>query len=144
MESKEYCGISVKELSKNDAVTQKIIGLLSLLSKPDAFRVFILAGDGIRSQVDTPPKIGLTKKQYYSRLEQLVRAGLLTKNEGVYRQTTFGTIICCNYLLKLGIEIMNSRYMEMIDVIQYSSKINKEEIGMISSKIRGSMFENVK
>ncbi len=144
MESKEYCGISAKEFSKNDTVTQKIIGLLSLLSKPDAFRVFILAGGGIRSQVDTPSKIGLTKKQYYSRLEQLVGAGLLTKNDGVYRQTTFGTIICCNYLLKLGIEIMNSKYMEMVDVIQHSSKISKEEIGMISSKIREDMFENVK
>lgn len=87
----------MKFSSNGDSVTEKIIGLLSLLSKPDAFRIFMLAGNGIRSQVDTPSGIGLTKKQYYSRLSQLVRAGLLIKDGNAYKQTRFGTIICNNY-----------------------------------------------
>ena len=134
MESKEYCKRPGR--GSGDAVTQKIINLLSILSKPDAFRIFILARDGIRSSMDTPSGIGLTKKQYYARLSQLVRAGLLTKDGNAYRQTMFGAIVCCDYLLKLGIDIMNSKYIEMVDVIQHSSKFTKEEIDMISSKIR--------
>ncbi len=123
-------------LTKNGVLTEKITSLLSLLSKPDAFRIFILARNGIKSQVDTHSKIGLSKKQYYTRLSQLVSADLLVKEGNVYKQTMFGEIVCCDYLLRLGIEIMNSNYMEMIDVIRHSSRFGKEDIDMITSKIR--------
>ena len=50
-------------ISKNDTV-QKIIDLLSILSKPDARRIFTLVRDGIKSRLGTPTEIGLTRKQY--------------------------------------------------------------------------------
>ena len=137
MESKEDSDASTTGFaSKNDVLIQKIITLLSILSKQDALRIFILARDGIKSQLYTPSKIGLTKKQYYTRLHHLVKLGLLTKHENVYRHTMFGRTIYHNYLIKLGNEIKNSKYMEMVDVIQQSSKFSKDEIDMMYSKIK--------
>lgn len=121
-------------ISKNE-LAQKIIDLLSVLSKPDAIRIFILARNGIISKLDTPSEIGLTKKQYYSRLPQLVKLGLLIKDENTYRHTMFGEIIYHNYLLRLGNEIKNSRYMSMLDIIKQSHRFSKDEIKIFSSKI---------
>ncbi len=115
---------------------QKIIDLLSIISKPDALKIFVVARDGIKSQINTHSEIGLTKKQYYLRLRQLVKLGLVTKDENVYRHTMFGKIIYNNYLSKLCTEVTHSKYMEMIDEVQRSSRFSKDEIDLISSKIR--------
>lgn len=120
----------------NDEPMRRIIDLLAIMSKPDAFKIFIVARDGIKSQINTHLEIGLSKKQYYSRLQQLVKLGLVAKDENVYRHTIFGKIIYSDYLRKLGTDITNSKYMEMIDEMQRSSKFSKEEIDLLSSKIR--------
>ncbi|MHB8546797.1 MAG: hypothetical protein ACYDAJ_08535 [Nitrosotalea sp.] len=141
MESKENLDMEIF-VSKNK-LAQKITGLLSVLSKPDAIRIFILARDGIESKLDTPSEIGLTRKQYYSRLSQLVKLDLVTKDESVYRHTMFGEIIYHNYLLRLGNEIKNSKYLSMCDIIKQSHRFSKDEIEIFSSKIRSeSTFNN--
>lgn len=129
-------------VSKNE-LAQKITDLLSVLSKPDAIRIFILARDGIKSKLDTPSEIGLTRKQYYSRLSQLVKLDLVTKDESAYRHTMFGEIIYHNYLLRLGNEIKNSKYLSMFDIIKQSQRFSKDEIELFSSKIMsGGTFNN--
>ena len=37
--------------------------------------------------------LGLTKKTYYTRLKQLIDAGLITKSDGAYCYTTFGNLV---------------------------------------------------
>lgn len=123
--------------SKNE-LAQKIIDLLSVLSKPNAIRIFIMARDGVKSTLDTPSEVGLTRKQYYSRLSQLVKIGLLIKDEKVYRHTMFGEKICHSYLPRLGNEIKNSKYMSMLDIIKKSHRFSKDEIEIFSSKIMSS------
>ncbi|MDH2908091.1 MAG: hypothetical protein PXX83_08365 [Candidatus Nitrosotalea sp.] len=133
MESKENPGMEIF-ISKNDTI-RKIIDLLSVLSKPDAIRIFILARDGIKSRLDTPLEIGLTRKQYYSRLSQLVKIGLVTKDKSVYKHTMFGEIIYHNHLLRLGNEIWNSKYMSMLDIVKQSHRFSNEEVKIFSLKI---------
>ena len=128
-------------VSKNE-LAQKITDLLSVLSKPDAIRIFILARNGMESKLDTPSEIGLTRKQYYSRLSQLVKLDLVTKDESAYRHTMFGEIIYHNYLLRLGNEIKNSKYLSMFDIIKQSHRFSKDEIEIFSSKIRSEGIFN--
>lgn len=129
--------------SKNE-LAQKIIDLLSVLSKPDAIRIFTIARNGIKSKLDTPSEVGLTRKQYYSRLSQLVKIGLLIKDEDAYRHTMFGEKIYHSYLPMLGNEIKNSKYMSMLDIIKQSHRFSKDEIEIFSSKIMSSgAFNNV-
>ncbi|MDE1832369.1 MAG: hypothetical protein KGI02_08385 [Thaumarchaeota archaeon] len=122
--------------TKNDTEIQKTIDLLSILSKLHALKIFTLAKDGIKSHIGTHSEIGLTKKQYYLRLNQLIKAGLLVKYDDTYNHTTLGKIIYHDYLLRLEKDISNSKYMEMIDVLNQSSKFSKDEIKEIFPNMR--------
>ena len=122
----------------NPEVIERMIRVLSILSKDDALSIFILARDGLKSELNTPPKIGLTKKQYYTRLKQLVDVGLLAKTEYEYKHTTFGTIIYQNHILGLIDNIKNSKHLEMVDILKRALKFNSEEIAGFMSKVGAS------
>lgn len=122
--------------TKNDIKIQKTMDLLSLLSKLHALKIFTLAKDGIKSHIGTHSEIGLTKKQYYLRLNQLIKAGLLVKYDDMYNHTTLGKIIYHDYLLRLEKDISNTKYMEMVDVLNQSSKFSKAEIKEIFPNMR--------
>jgi hypothetical protein len=55
--------------------------LLSILSRTDNLNIFMLADSdsndiGLEAKSSTVQKIGISKKVYYSRLKQLINAGL--------------------------------------------------------------------
>jgi len=129
-------GMDRQATTKNDTEIQKTMDLLSLLSKLHALTIFTLAKDGIKSHIGTHSEIGLTKKQYYLRLNQLVKAGLLVKYDDTYNHTTLGKIIYYDYLLRLEKDISNSKQMEMVDVLNQSSKFSKDEIKEIFPNMR--------
>jgi predicted transcriptional regulator len=138
LESKENSihGTYRHSTTKNGAKVQKTMDLLSLLSKPPALKIFTLAKDGIKSHIDTHSEIGLTRKQYYLRLNQLVKIGLLIKYDDTYMHTVLGKIIYHDYLLRLEKDVSNSKHMEMMDILDQSSRFSKDEIEEVFSKIR--------
>ncbi|PIW35459.1 MAG: hypothetical protein COW26_04325 [Nitrosopumilales archaeon CG15_BIG_FIL_POST_REV_8_21_14_020_33_23] len=115
---------------------QKMTGVLSILSKEDALQLFVLAKDGLKSEIDSYTKIGLTRKQYYTRLKQLVEAGLLTKNEEQeYVHTALGNIVYQQHVLNLIHHIRKSKDLEIVDVLRKSSKFSTKDIEGFLSKI---------
>jgi predicted transcriptional regulator len=71
-------------------------------------------------------KIKLTRKQYYSRLSRMTRAGLLRRKDGKYILTTFGRIV---YESMLTVENALTNYWKLkaIDSLETSSEVPKEE-----------------
>ncbi len=71
-------------------------------------------------------KIKLTRKQYYSRLSKMTRAGLVRRKNGKYILTTFGKIV---YESKITIENAISNYWKLkaIDSLETSNEVPKEE-----------------
>jgi predicted transcriptional regulator len=71
-------------------------------------------------------KIKLTRKQYYSRLSRMTRAGLLRRKDGKYILTTFGRIV---YESTLTVENALANYWKLkaIDSLETSSEVPKEE-----------------
>jgi predicted transcriptional regulator len=112
-----------------------ITGVLSILSKNDALTIFLIAEEGIRSELDTPTKIGLTKKQYYTRLKQLVDLGLVEKHNESYTQTAFGRVVYQKYILGLANNIKNSKYLQMVDALKANPKFNEKDIMELISKV---------
>ncbi|HVX01810.1 MAG TPA: hypothetical protein VHA09_01510, partial [Nitrososphaera sp.] len=55
--------------------------LFAALSRKDTLTLFLLAKDGLRSELRTASIVGLSKKQYYTRLNQLKNAGLIEKHK---------------------------------------------------------------
>ncbi|MDW8276180.1 MAG: hypothetical protein RMJ59_07380 [Candidatus Nitrosocaldus sp.] len=84
--------------------------------------------EGIEAETDAPEKIGLTKKQYYTRLKQLVDAGLIEKSKGKYVQTTLGRIIYEKSLQVLFEQVRNAKKLQMLDVLKSSGKFDMDEI----------------
>ncbi|MDE1870419.1 MAG: hypothetical protein KGH71_05585, partial [Candidatus Micrarchaeota archaeon] len=68
----------IKTLSEKDITPLREVH--TILSKKDALTVFLKVAGGLKSDLDTPGNIGLTKKQYYTRLKRLVDLGLAQKN----------------------------------------------------------------
>jgi sugar-specific transcriptional regulator TrmB len=123
-------------ISKDSSETlAKLTEVLSVLSKSDALTIFLMANEGIKSELDTPTKIGLTKKQYYTRLKQLVDLGLVIKHNESYMQTAFGRVVYQKHILGLTNNIKNSKYLQMVDVLKADPKFNDKDIMEFMSKV---------
>ncbi len=119
-------------------IVNKATGLLSILSKKDALSIFLLAKDGLKAETDTPQKIGLTRKQYYTRLKQLVDAGLIDKSGDIYLHTTLGTFVHQKHILELLEHVKNVKQMKMIDTLKRTSQFSEEDIATFVGKLTGS------
>ncbi|MCS7141986.1 MAG: phospholipase D-like domain-containing protein [Candidatus Nitrosocaldus sp.] len=111
-----------------DEVLREASKVLTILSKYDGLKVFLQSVEGIEAETDAPEKIGLTKKQYYTRLKQLVDAGLIEKSKGKYVQTTLGRIIYEKSLQVLFEQVRNAKKLQMLDVLKSSGKFDMDEI----------------
>ena len=68
---------------------------------------------------------GLTKKQYYSRMHELTKFGLVKRTLGIYQLTSFGKIV---YSSKLKIDAAFKNYwlLKALDSIESTNKVNSE------------------
>lgn len=131
----DYEKISLILPTQNIEAIQHMSDVLSILSKLDALGIFVLAKDGLKSELDTPQKIGLTKKQYYTRLKQLYDLNLITKRGNTYVHTSFGDLIYNGHIVSFLNTMSNMKEFEMIDVLKKSSKFNNGEISEFLSRI---------
>ncbi len=123
------------ESKDSSKLLAQLTEVLSVLSKNDALTIFLMANEGIKSELDTPTKIGLTKKQYYTRLKQLVDLGLVIKHNESYTQTAFGKIVYQKHIIGLTNQIKNSKYLQMVDVLKADSKFNDSDIMEFIAKV---------
>jgi hypothetical protein len=74
-------------------------------------------------------KLGLTRKQYYSKISAMMKARLIKRQNGKYYLTTFGKVIyCCTTIAKNALD--NYYNLKAIEAIEVSGLPN-EEIGRI-------------
>ncbi len=112
---------------END-ILKETSNILGILSKYDALKIFLHSIEGIEADTNASDKLGLTKKQYYTRLKQLVDAGLIEKRQGKYVHTTLGKVIYDKAIRMLFEHVKNSKKLLMIDVLKSSGKFDMDEI----------------
>lgn len=122
-------------------LVNQLTDLLTILSKKDALTIFLLAKDGLKAEADTPDKIGLTRKQYYTRLKQLVDTGLIDKYDDVYVHTTLGTFVHQKHLLELIEQVKNTEQMKMVDTLKRTRQFSEDDITSFVGKITGMNLE---
>ena len=86
---------------------------------------------------DLLEKTKITRKQYYSRLSNLTKAGLIKRKHGRYSVTAFGKVV---YDSEIAIENAFNIYWKLraIDSIGISNELPKEEY----SKIVDALIDN--
>lgn|SRR5574341_312163 len=102
--------------------------LFLVLSKQDALHLFIRAKDGLYSNKDSPTLNNLTRKQYYTRLRNLVEVGLVKKDGDSYTHTTFGSLIYQNYLAIMLHGVKNLKHIQMIDALKETQALSNDDV----------------
>jgi predicted transcriptional regulator len=146
-----------KLVSFDEDLLLKSANLLYILSKRDNLSIFISANNshtsnnhhnnnndndnGLKAEVSTAKKLGIPRKTYYTRLKQLIDAGLITKFEGAYIPTTLGAIIYQRHLLELIGQMKNIKQMRMIDNLKDTKEFSDHEILNFVDKISGTNLD---
>jgi predicted transcriptional regulator len=115
-------------IDMRDNILEEATNILGILSKQDALKIFLTCVEGIEADTDAAERLGLTKKQYYTRLKQLVDYGLIEKRHGKYVHTTLGKTIHDKTLRMLFEHVRNSKKLMMLDILKSSGKFDVDEI----------------
>ena len=112
-------------VAKNTVKTADILGAISDRDSLQLFN-FIATEKKIRINSQALQMMnGLTKKQYYSRMHELTKFGLVKRTLGIYQLTSFGKIV---YSSKLKIDAAFKNYwlLKALDSIESTNKVNSE------------------
>lgn len=123
-----FIKVHVSYFSMQDDIIQETSRLLGILAKHDALTLFLEGIEGIDASTDTPTRLGMSKKQYYTRLRQLIDAGLITKSRGKYVQTTMGRILYERCLQLVFEQVRNAKKLIMVDILKDSGRFDVDEI----------------
>ena len=92
----------------------------------------------ISNNVTNPDNIiqvlDLTRKQYYSRCSRLSNIGLVSKQNGKMRLSSFGRIVY-NAQLKIANAFSHSSQLRMIDTIKSHSGMSEDQQKIIIDKL---------
>ncbi|GEM_PF-2920567 len=113
---------------KSAEIIRNACKLFSVLSKQDALLLFIRAKDGLYSNKDSPGHNNMTRKQYYTRLRNLVDVGLIKKDGDSYAHTTFGSLIHQNYLAIILHGVKNFKHIQMIDALKKTQSLSNDDV----------------
>ena len=118
-----------KNLLFDQTTVKNSLKLLSVLSRRDNLAIFMSAAaeKGLNADLSTPQQLGIAKKTYYTRLKQLITAGLVRKSEGTYVHTTLGGIVYQKHLDLMN-QIRNIKHFRMIDALKSSKEFSDEDI----------------
>ena len=120
---------------KNSESLAVVINLISEDKSLLIFKtIFLASGD---SSVNLRTHLNLTKKQYYSRISRLTKAGLVKRQKGRYFVTAFGKVIYDAQRL-LGSAVKNYWKLKALDSLAANDKVPKQE----RSKIIDLMISN--
>jgi len=123
-----FIKVFLLSIGMQDDILKETSNILGILSKYDALKIFLHSIEGIEAETDAADRLGLTKKQYYTRLKQLVDSGLIEKRQGKYVHTTLGKVIYEKAIRMLFEHVKNSKKLLMIDVLKSSGKFDIDEI----------------
>lgn len=121
----------------------KVSKLFRAISKKESLNLFLLAKDGIEAESSAPQKVGLSRKMYYTRLRQLVDAGLVSRYGNRYSHTVLGRIIYQEYVLSLFERIKDTKQLEMIEILKHAGRFSDYDIDNFVAKIMNAASSSV-
>lgn len=117
-----------------------LAGVIKLISDDKSLLIFctIFLAGGDNSET-IRAELKLTRKQYYSRISRLIRAGLVKRQKGRYYLTAFGKVIYDSQKL-LGTAVKNYWKLKAIDSLGVAndSKMPREERKRIIEDLIGN------
>jgi hypothetical protein len=91
-------------------------------------------------------QIGLTRKQFYTKLNELLTRGIIKKEKGKYYLTTFGKIVydlTLEYKRKLDSVIEDCWKFKALDLLDISDEFTNDEKRKIMEQLFNHINQNV-
>lgn len=113
--------------------TARVLHIIANEKSISLFRAIFQSGNGINTE-SLNDKTKLTRKEYYTRLSGMVKAGLVMKTDGRYTLTTFGNVV---YSSQMMVEngITNFWKLKAIDSLSMTKELPKEEQQKVADKL---------
>src|SRR5215472_10935548 len=108
------------------AKSQTTASVLKTIADDKSLELFRTISAGMIDSESLKDKTKLTRKQYYSRLSRMAKAGLVRKKSGKYLLTAFGKIVYDSQKTVEG-AMMNYWKLKAIDSLETSNELPKEE-----------------
>ena len=122
-------GKKMSSLQDNKIKNLSFPGVLKSISDDKSLSIFQLIADVNSNWEIILKKLGLARKQYYSKISTMMKAGLIKRQSGKYRLTPFGKVIyCCTTIAKKALD--NYYNLKAIEATEVSGLPN-EEIGKL-------------
>jgi predicted transcriptional regulator len=119
----------MSSLQDNKIKSLSFPGVLKSISDDKSLSIFQLIADVNSNREIILKKLGLTRKQYYSKISAMMKAGLIKRQNGRYYLTPFGKVIyCCTMIVKDALD--NYYNLKAIEATEASGLPN-EEIGKL-------------
>jgi predicted transcriptional regulator len=120
--------------------------IIRAISDEDSLKLFTFLATEKEKNTDTNTLIslnGLTKKQFYLRMQNLIRIGIVKRNSGVYQLTSFGQVI---YFSKIKIDAAIKNYwaLKVVDSFESTREISSEvRKKLINSVVRDKIIKEI-
>ncbi len=111
--------------------------VLRTIADDKSMDLFRTIAQGIIDSESLKSRTKLTRKQYYSRLSRMTKAGLVRKKSGKYLLTAFGRIV---FNAQSTVEDAIGSYWKLraIDSLEMSNELPKEE----QQKLMDALLDN--
>ena len=102
-----------------------ITDLFRTLGDENTVRILRILSDYDKHSHEIMDTLPLSKRQYYNRISDLTKAGLISRHKGEYGITSFGRII--SYLLEVVEKVVRKQWrLQAVDMLNYSA-ISKDD-----------------
>jgi len=128
-------------IEEDQTSQRELAAILRVLSRPDTVKILSRAETGISNSTYAMEELNLTPKKYYYRLNELLGTDLITKRNGVYRQTTLGRIMYGRFLPAMGKTIDAKNELGILDELE-GTKLESEVRKRIEEELGIPVFEN--
>ncbi|HEX9318826.1 MAG TPA: hypothetical protein VF884_07815 [Nitrososphaeraceae archaeon] len=98
---------------------------LQVIAEQNSLKLFtVIASSNKIHSSDLKKQSALTKKEYYSRTSQMLKAGLIKRSSGFFRLTAFGVVM---YEVCLRIDAAILEYSELKAIDSLKDTVNMED-----------------
>jgi hypothetical protein len=116
-------------LQDNKTNNMSVPDVLKAISDDKSFALFQLIANVNSNGEIILKKLGLSSKQYYSRISTMMTAGLIKRQRGRYYLTPFGKIIhCCTMITKNALD--NYYNLKVVQATE-GSDFSNEDFGKL-------------
>ena len=124
------------EIQRQKGGHASLSDVLRSISDDKSLSIFRLIGDVNSNGEISLKKLGLSRKQYYSRISAMMATGLIKRQRGIYYLTPFGKVIyCCIIIAK---NALNNYYKLKAVESTEASDFSNEEV----SKLVDAIIDN--